>query len=172
MSRLAEPHAGVLVNRLVDEESTGPLRGRAVRLPPLTLDDRELADLELVATGAASPLTGFMGVRDYRSVLERLRLYTQLTNITTATPGCTVTGSRLTCNLGTIATGASANVVFEADIVAPLADGTIIDNQAVIRAAFGTPALMLMLAADALLIFWIVPKISVYLDRISRRGTR
>ena len=30
--------------------------------------------LELIATGAASPLTGFMGARDYRSVLDRLRL--------------------------------------------------------------------------------------------------
>ncbi|HET8538853.1 MAG TPA: hypothetical protein VFL83_03160 [Anaeromyxobacter sp.] len=74
MLRLAEPHAGVLVNRLVHEEDLEALRARAARLPQLTLGAREAADLDLVATGAASPLTGFMGVRDYRSVLERLRL--------------------------------------------------------------------------------------------------
>lgn len=74
MLRLAEPHAGVLVNRIADEEVAGALRDRAARLPQLTLAAREAADLELIAAGAASPLTGFMGLRDYRSVLERLRL--------------------------------------------------------------------------------------------------
>ncbi|MFN3659489.1 MAG: hypothetical protein ACK4UO_19765 [Pseudolabrys sp.] len=44
--------------------------------------------------------------------------------------------------------------------------------EAVARAAFGIPAFVLMLAADALLIFWIVPKISDYLDRMRRQGTR
>jgi ATP sulfurylase len=74
MLRLAEPHAGVLVNRLADDENTGELRDRADQLPQLTLAPREAGDLELIATGAASPLTGFMGARDYRSVLDHLRL--------------------------------------------------------------------------------------------------
>lgn len=75
MLRLAEPHAGVLVNRLVEEkEESLALRVRAERLPQLTMSSREAADLELIATGAASPLTGFMGARDYRSVLDTLRL--------------------------------------------------------------------------------------------------
>lgn len=74
MLRLPEPHAGVLVNRIADDEVTGALRDRAARLPQLTLTPREIADLELIATGAASPLNGFMGVRDYRSVLDRLQL--------------------------------------------------------------------------------------------------
>jgi ATP sulfurylase len=74
MTRLAEPHAGILVDRYVDVDQAVALRERAARLPQLTLTARELADLELVASGAASPLSGFMGVRDYRTVLEQLRL--------------------------------------------------------------------------------------------------
>ncbi len=74
MSGLAEPHAGVLVDRFVAEDRAAELRERAKRLPQLTLDEREAADLELIATGAASPLTGFLGARDYRSVLDRLTL--------------------------------------------------------------------------------------------------
>lgn len=74
MSGLAEPHAGVLVDRVVPEHRARELRERARRLPQLTLDDREVTDLDLIATGAASPLTGFLGMRDYRSILERLTL--------------------------------------------------------------------------------------------------
>lgn len=74
MLRLAEPHAGVLVNRVVEEEHARALRERARDLPSVPLSPREAADLDLIATGAASPLEGFMGLRDYRSVLDRLRL--------------------------------------------------------------------------------------------------
>jgi len=71
---LVRPHGGVLVNRIVPGADAEALRRRAVPLRKLTLDARELADLELVATGAASPLGGFLGPDDYASVLERLRL--------------------------------------------------------------------------------------------------
>lgn len=74
MSRLAEPHGGVLVNRTADEGVARALRQRAGSLPAIALAPREAADLELIATGAASPLEGFMGLRDYRSVLDGLRL--------------------------------------------------------------------------------------------------
>lgn len=74
MLRLSEPHGGTLVDRLVPEEEAAALREDAARLPQITLDPRELLALELVASGAASPLTGFLGHRDYRSVLDRLRL--------------------------------------------------------------------------------------------------
>ena len=74
MSRLVEPHGGTLVDRFVPAEEVEALRHRAENLPQITLDAREQADLELIATGAASPLIGFLGLADYRSVLERLRL--------------------------------------------------------------------------------------------------
>jgi sulfate adenylyltransferase len=74
MSRLVDPHGGTLVDRFVPADEVEDLRHRAETLPQITLDAREQADLELIATGAASPLVGFLGVEDYRSVLERLRL--------------------------------------------------------------------------------------------------
>jgi sulfate adenylyltransferase len=68
------PHGGVLVNRIVEGPEAEALRKRAASLPRLSLDARELADLELIATGAASPLVGFVSSSDYASILERTRL--------------------------------------------------------------------------------------------------
>lgn len=74
MSTLVEPHGGTLVDRFVPAGEVESLRLHAGTLPHLVLDAREQADLELIATGAASPLVGFLGSADYRSVVERLRL--------------------------------------------------------------------------------------------------
>ena len=74
MPRLVDPHGGTLVDRFVPADEVEGLRHRAESLPQITLDAREQADLELIATGAASPLVGFLGSADYHSVLERLRL--------------------------------------------------------------------------------------------------
>jgi sulfate adenylyltransferase len=73
-SSIVDPHGGVLVDRLVPVADAQAFTAHAATLPTLTLDARELADLELIATGAASPLIGFLDSRDYRSVLDRLRL--------------------------------------------------------------------------------------------------
>jgi sulfate adenylyltransferase len=73
-ANLVAPHGGVLVDRFVPEAKAEALRQRAFGLPALVLDARELADLELIAVGAASPLTGFVGQADYTSILENLRL--------------------------------------------------------------------------------------------------
>ena len=69
-----EPHGGTLIDLLVDEERAALLRDIALSLPDITLNDRQLCDLELLATGAFSPLTGFMDRSDYESVLDRMRL--------------------------------------------------------------------------------------------------
>jgi len=74
MPRLVEPHGGTLVDRFVPADEVEGLRHRAETLPQITLDAREQADLEMIATGAASPLVGFLGAADYQSVLDRLRL--------------------------------------------------------------------------------------------------
>jgi ATP sulfurylase len=73
-SLLVEPHGGVLVDRTVGEDGRDGLHARAREVGEIVLDAREAADLELIATGAASPLTGFLGQADYESVLETMRL--------------------------------------------------------------------------------------------------
>ena len=50
------------------------LKGIAQNLPDLLLNDRQLCDLDLLATGVFSPLDGFMKRLDYESVLDRMRL--------------------------------------------------------------------------------------------------
>ena len=47
---------------------------RAKELPTLRLSDRAICDLELLATGAFSPLDRFMGAKDYARVVDEMRL--------------------------------------------------------------------------------------------------
>ena len=68
------PHGGLLVDRFVSTADVAALRQEAQALPALSLDAREIADLELIAIGAVSPLTGFLGSADYKNVVEDLRL--------------------------------------------------------------------------------------------------
>ncbi len=68
------PHGGRLVDRIASGEERGQLAGEADTLPRLQLNQRELADLEMIATGAMSPLEGFMSEPDYRSVVDSMRL--------------------------------------------------------------------------------------------------
>jgi sulfate adenylyltransferase len=67
-SRLIQPHGGNLVDR------TGERPDDLESLETLTLSSRELSDLDMLASGALSPLQGFMGREDYESVLESMRL--------------------------------------------------------------------------------------------------
>jgi sulfate adenylyltransferase len=71
---LVEPHGGTLINRFASADDARRIQERAPKLTALTLDARELADLELLAIGAASPLTGYVGSKDYASILRNLRL--------------------------------------------------------------------------------------------------
>jgi sulfate adenylyltransferase len=68
------PHGGDLVDLLVPEDRREATRGEADHLPKLVVNARELSDLEMLAVGALSPLTGFVGEADYVSVLETMHL--------------------------------------------------------------------------------------------------
>lgn len=69
---LITAHGGALVDRVADARLAAELAARA--LPAIVLDDRERADLELIAVGAYSPLTGFMGRADHERVVAEGRL--------------------------------------------------------------------------------------------------
>ncbi len=71
---LIEPHGGRLINLMLQGPERVAALERAADLTKVRLDAREASDLELMATGALSPLTGFMCERDYRSVLREMRL--------------------------------------------------------------------------------------------------
>ena len=68
------PHGGRLLDRTLTGTAARDLHAEAAALPSLTLNPRELNDLELIAVGALSPLSGFMTRPDYESVLTDLRL--------------------------------------------------------------------------------------------------
>lgn len=68
------PHGGTLVNRELEGEALKAAVAHARDLPRLTLDERELSDLEMIGVGALSPLTGFMRRMDYETVVESMRL--------------------------------------------------------------------------------------------------
>lgn len=64
----------VLVDLMVDEKRSELLKQLSSTLPDVILNQRQLCDFELLATGAYSPLTGFMKEIDYETVLDRMRL--------------------------------------------------------------------------------------------------
>jgi sulfate adenylyltransferase len=64
---LIAPHGGALAPR------AGERPDGVESLETVTLTPRELSDLDMLASGALSPLTGFMGRSDYESVVEDMR---------------------------------------------------------------------------------------------------
>src|SRR5271157_4989317 len=94
--QLIAPHGGELVVNMADEVERAELLERAFPanvvggqvghkvspepkgsrsgLPQLVLESRQLADLEMLAVGAYSPLTGFMCRADYLSVVNDMHL--------------------------------------------------------------------------------------------------
>ncbi|MBL8097076.1 MAG: bifunctional sulfate adenylyltransferase/adenylylsulfate kinase [Anaerolineales bacterium] len=75
ITTLNKPYGGRLILLLPDNADQAKERARrASRLPSLQLNARALCDLELLMSGGFSPLDGFMGAADYRSVLESMRL--------------------------------------------------------------------------------------------------
>jgi sulfate adenylyltransferase len=68
------PHGGKLIDLVLPPQEEAREREEAQNLPKVAIGTRELSDLEMMAVGALSPLTGFMGERDYRSVLDTMHL--------------------------------------------------------------------------------------------------
>jgi len=66
------PHGGTLIERRLDTEEAEALDAR--QLPSLTLTPAETADLRALATGAYSPLSGFMNAKEHQACADGMRL--------------------------------------------------------------------------------------------------
>jgi sulfate adenylyltransferase len=73
-SQTIAPHGGTLMNRFVPAAQRAEVAARAAALPKITLNERQISDLELIAIGAVSPLTGFLSQSDYESVVHQMHL--------------------------------------------------------------------------------------------------
>lgn len=68
------PHGGKLVTRLLSGEERSEALARAQEMKKILLGPVSVSDLELIAVGAFSPLTGFLGQADYQNVLDTMHL--------------------------------------------------------------------------------------------------
>ena len=71
---LITPHGGVLRELIVDDDRREELRKASRDWPSWDLTERQLCDLEMLSSGAFSPLEGFLGKADYESVCQNMRL--------------------------------------------------------------------------------------------------
>jgi len=71
---LIPPHGGTLINRFADADRARQLASAASGLPKITLSSKQACDLEMIATGAFSPLEGFAGKADFESICREGRL--------------------------------------------------------------------------------------------------
>tara|TARA_A100001011_G_scaffold96429_1_gene101436 strand:+ start:9784 stop:10926 length:1143 start_codon:yes stop_codon:yes gene_type:complete len=70
---MIKPHGNKLINLYSNRDSNSELDK-----PILSLTNRSISDLLLIANGAFSPITGFMNQEDYLSVLKNMRLSNNL----------------------------------------------------------------------------------------------
>lgn len=71
---LIPPYGGKLIDLVVKGDEREELLEKSSRLPSMQISQRALCDLELLASGAFSPLDRFMGKADYERVLTEMRL--------------------------------------------------------------------------------------------------
>ncbi|MBF2077140.1 MAG: sulfate adenylyltransferase [Synechococcales cyanobacterium T60_A2020_003] len=68
------PHGGTLINRIATPDQRAEFLSKADSLPRITIDQRAVSDLEMIAIGGFSPLDGFMGQKDYNAVVQEMHL--------------------------------------------------------------------------------------------------
>ena len=73
-SNVIAPHGGELIDRTVSGDEAAALAAEAESLPRVRMSDKQTADLDMIASGALSPLTGFMTRADYDASVEDMHL--------------------------------------------------------------------------------------------------
>jgi sulfate adenylyltransferase len=73
-SKVIAPHGGELIDRTVSGGEAAALAAEAGSLPRVRMSDKQTADLDMIASGALSPLTGFMTRADYDPSVEDMHL--------------------------------------------------------------------------------------------------
>ncbi|MGB9005332.1 MAG: sulfate adenylyltransferase [Candidatus Aminicenantales bacterium] len=68
------PHGGRLIEQVLAGDKKKEALERAKSLPVIRLDEDSVSDVENIATGVYSPLAGFLGRKDFRGVLDHMRL--------------------------------------------------------------------------------------------------
>jgi sulfate adenylyltransferase len=71
---LIAPHGGELIINMAGDRERAALAERARSMPQLVVGSRQLADLEMLAIGAYSPLAGFMTQADYQGSVTQMHL--------------------------------------------------------------------------------------------------
>jgi sulfate adenylyltransferase len=74
MGAYKEPHGGTLKELFLSEGKADEEKQRAENYPCWNLTQRQVCDLDLLMSGAFSPLEGFLGKDDYESVCDSMRL--------------------------------------------------------------------------------------------------
>ncbi len=72
--QLIAPHGGALILNMASPAEQAELVEEARGLPRITVGSRQLSDLEMLANGAYSPLSGFMTRDDYLGVVDTMHL--------------------------------------------------------------------------------------------------
>ena len=72
---IIEPHGGTLIDRLLPADAGAAVAEEAAQLPRITLSAKQCCDLEMIATGAFSPLEGFVGPDDFELICREMRLH-------------------------------------------------------------------------------------------------
>ena len=74
MTKLIEPHGGVLKVLYLAQEDCAAEKQAAIEYSSWDLTQRQLCDIELLLNGGFSPLEGWLNKEDYERVVEEMRL--------------------------------------------------------------------------------------------------
>lgn len=73
-SLIGPPYGGSLVDLRVPTDQLAELKAYAGRLSSIQISERSLCDLQLLATGAFSPIDRFVGELDHQRILDEMRI--------------------------------------------------------------------------------------------------